>query len=259
MAHLIFSPSISHICPNCYPIVFLKLVDSCIIRLAPPSQALVFTLQITRCWTQLFSAHDRYTLSFELTHPPPYLSFCCLLLHNIYSVFCRLPFQTRPLGVLSSPIVSAKSGKGWASLFWWRHNCRVQDWLSRERLGNGLIQFHRLPHDTVNTFRFHGKSRTGLTICFAHVVACSPNLVPRAFSAPPIFWGKSPGDEVAALHLWYSSLFLSVDVDAAYDALVTCLAKGVFDWQYSRIRIMELTLEINCFGLSLHSLFSHRP
>ena len=122
MAYLIFSPSISHICPNCYPTVFLKLVDSCIIQLAPPSQALVFALQITRCWTQLFSAHDRYTLSFELTHPPPCLSFCCLLLHNIYSVFCRLPFQTRTLGVLSSPIVSGKSGKGWASLFWWRHN-----------------------------------------------------------------------------------------------------------------------------------------
>ena len=69
------------------------------------------------------------------------------------------------------------------------------------------------------------------------VVACSPNLVPRAFSVPPIFWGKSPGDEVAALPLWYSSLFLSVDVDAAYDTLLTCLATGVFDWQYSRIRI----------------------
>ena len=133
MAHLIFSPSISHIFPNCYPIVFLKLVDSCIIRLAPPSQALVFTLQITRCWTQLFSAHDRYTLSFELTHRPPCLSFCCLLLHNIYSVFCRLPFQTRPLGVLSSPIVSAKSGKGWASLFWWRHNSLQSPGLTEPR------------------------------------------------------------------------------------------------------------------------------
>ena len=32
-----------------------------------------------------------------------------------------------------------------------------------------------------------------------------------------------------ALHLWYFSLFLSVNVDVAYIALLPCLAKGVFD------------------------------